>query len=602
MGKQANRKLIVYLPLVLAATFLVVAAPVLLVFWLRKSGAVTSIWVGMAAGVAVSFLASYAGAALWKTRTDSRDILFSELMLWGWVQRWRSERRLNAAADLLGLTTGRPQAISGGRLTNEQKSGLLTQLTSGLEARDPYTHGHSRRVARHAANIAKRMGMSREEVAKIRAAGAMHDVGKVETPIAVLHKEGKLTDGEYAIVKRHPVDGATMVATLDDDELTAIVRHHHERLDGTGYPDRLTGEAIPIGARVIAVADTFDAITSTRPYRHAHAHKKALDILVAEAGTQLDPDAVRAFCACYSGRRPLAYWTILANGRPRLASWLGGGGLGSAKAATANVMATAGTAAALGSAAPVPPVQAPPDSRRALATASASPAPSKSGAGPQEGRRGGPPSPKARKNRPGRRRHQDAGPPRGETTVPLAALSPYLRSRPGPSAPQIQAEGLGLGLTSVPGPSQGLNQGKGPGKAPGTNPDKGPNQGKGPGNGKGQSKGPNKTPGKETGNGQDKKTGTPGKGNGQGKETGKAPGKGNGPNQGPGKDQPKSPGNENGLEPTPKPGKTPGPDDGNVPVVGPLDPGGPSVPGNPGNGSGPGGPPIPETPVVTASW
>ncbi len=348
MRKQGSRTLVAYLPLVFVATFLVVVVPMLLVLWLRRSGVVTSVWAGMAIAVGASLLASYAGGAFWKTRAYSRDILFSDLMLWGWVQRWRAERRLTAAADLLGLTTGRPQAIPGGHLTNEQKAGLLTQLTSGLEAQDAYTPGHSRRVARHASNIAKRMGLSREEVAKIRAAGAMHDVGKVDTPIAVLHKEGKLTDGEYAVIKRHPVDGAAMVSTLGDDELTAMVRHHHERLDGTGYPDRLAGDAIPIGARILAVADTFDAITSTRPYRHAHAHKKALDILAAEAGTQLDADAVRAFCGCYSGRRPLTYWTMLANARPRLASSLGSG-LAPAKAATvANIVATAGTAAVIG--------------------------------------------------------------------------------------------------------------------------------------------------------------------------------------------------------------------------------------------------------------
>ncbi len=373
MGKQSNGKLVVYLPLVFGVTFLVVIVPMLLVVWLRASGTVTSAWAGTAIGVAMSLLASYVGAAIWKTRTDSRDILFSELMLWGWVQRWRSERRLSAAADLLGLTSGRRQAISGGRLTNEEKAGLLTQLTSGLEARDAYTHGHSRRVARHGVNIAKRMGLSREEVAKIRAAGAMHDVGKVETPIAVLHKEGKLTDEEFAIIKRHPVDGAAMVSTLGDDELTAMVRHHHEQMDGTGYPDGLAGDAIPIGARILAVADTFDAITSTRPYRHAHAHKKALNILAAEAGTQLDPDAVRAFCSCYSGRRPLAYWAILANVRPRLASWVGEGLLAPAKAATmGHVMATAATTAAVGSVALVPLVEAPSPALADISTRAAS--------------------------------------------------------------------------------------------------------------------------------------------------------------------------------------------------------------------------------------
>lgn len=290
------------------------------------------------------------GAALWKTRPHSEDLLFGELMLWGWVQRWRIERRLAAATDLLGLSEGVPRNVPGGRLTDEQRADLLTQLASTLEARDPYTHGHSRRVARHSSNIAKRMGLSAEEVAKVRTAAAMHDVGKVKTPIAVLHKEGKLTDEEFAIIKRHPGEGAVMVAMLRDDELTAMVRHHHERLDATGYPDRLAGEAIPVGARIIAVADTFDAIISTRAYRSARAHKRALDILDAEAGTQLDPDAVKAFCRCYSGMRPLAVWTLLAGVPQRLVSWFGNG-LGTANAASmVNVMATATTTAIVGGA------------------------------------------------------------------------------------------------------------------------------------------------------------------------------------------------------------------------------------------------------------
>jgi len=371
VGKRSSRQQIVYLPLVLCATFLVTVSPVMLVWWLRDSGAVTSVWVGIGIGVAASFGASYVGSALWKRRTGSQDVLFGELMLWGWVQRWRAERRLATATDVLGLRHGPRRSVSGGRLTHEQRAGLLTQLASGLEARDPYTHGHSRRVARHASTIAKRMGLSSAEVAKIRTAGVIHDVGKVNISTAVLHKQGKLTDGEFKVVKRHPVEGATMVSTLGDDELTAIVRHHHERLDGTGYPDRLAGDAIPLGARIIAVADTFDAITSTRPYRQAHAHKKAIDILTAEAGTQLDPDAVRAFRSCYAGSRPLALWTILTNGPPKLASWLGGG-LSTAKAASvANVMATAATTAAVGGAALGPLVEAPTRSHRAAEGATA---------------------------------------------------------------------------------------------------------------------------------------------------------------------------------------------------------------------------------------
>ncbi|MEJ7714192.1 MAG: HD domain-containing phosphohydrolase [Thermoleophilaceae bacterium] len=463
MGKQSKRDLIVHLPLVLVATFLVVGVPMLLVFWLRKSGVVTSVWATTAIGVAVSLLASYAGGAFWKKRTDSRDMLFSDLMLWGWVQRWRSERRLSAAADLLGLTTGRPQAISGGRLTNEQKAGLLTQLTSGLEARDPYTHGHSRRVARHASNIAKRMGLPRDEVAKIRAAGAMHDVGKVETPITVLHKEGKLTDDEYAIIKRHPVDGATMVSTLRDDELTAMVRHHHERLDGTGYPDRLAGEAIPIGARILAVADTFDAITSTRPYRHAHAHSKALDILAADAGTQLDPDAVRAFCSCYSGRRPLAYWTVLANARPRLASWLGSG-LAPAKAATmANVMVAAATVAAVGGAVagPVAGVGASPSSSDARPRPQSPASLAHRAAGPKPGRlprSGARPGRDSGREKAGGRRQRKG---RAQKGVQAQEQRPASAQRPGPG--QHPGPGQPPRPEQLPGPEQH----PGPGQRPG---------------------------------------------------------------------------------------------------------------------------------------
>jgi hypothetical protein len=130
MGKQSTRSLIGHLPLVLLATFLVVVAPLLVVVLLRTSGVVTSVWVGAGIGVVLSFAASYAGATYWKTKIHSHDLLFNELMLWGWAQRWRSERRLSAATDLLGLTSGKPKAVIDGHLSNEEKASLLTQLTS----------------------------------------------------------------------------------------------------------------------------------------------------------------------------------------------------------------------------------------------------------------------------------------------------------------------------------------------------------------------------------------------------------------------------------------------------------------------------------------
>ena len=497
MGKRSSRQQVVYLPVVLCATFLVTVCPVILVWWLRDSGVVTSMWVGIGIGTAVSFGASYVGAALWKKRTGSQDILFSELMLWGWVQRWRAEGRLATATDVLGLRHGPRHNVSGGRLTHEQKAGLLTQLASALEARDLYTHGHSRRVARHASNIAKRMGLPAAEVTKIRTAGVMHDVGKVKVPTAVLHKEAKLTDGEFKVIQRHPVEGARMVSTLGDDELTAMVRHHHERFDGTGYPEGLAGDAIPLGARILAVADTFDAITSARPYREAHAHKKAIDILTAEAGVQLDPDAVRAFCSCYTGSRPLVVWTVLANGPPRFAGWVGGG-LSTAKASSvASVMATAAATTAVGGAALGPLVEAPQHSHRAAKAATAPdaapaarqrpvPIPA-AGAAADDGRaspvkaRGrGAIAPDARQSQGGgRRANATSAPAQGEGHSPVATLpasgvpSPVEEPNQAPEAPA--------------GPDKGPNKPKSP---PGQN----KRRSKAPKSPPGQIKGPNKAP------------------------------------------------------------------------------------------------------------
>ena len=213
-------------------------------------------------------------------------------MVWGRLGRWRKERRLASVVVLLkDLDSG--EARDGE--SRERRTELLAQLAAALEANDPYIHQHSRRVARHAEMIARRMCLPDEQIAKVRTAAALHDVGKINTPVAVLHKPGGLSDSEFELIKRHAADGAEMVATLGDAELTAMVRHHHERLDGTGYPDALTGDAIPLGARIIAVADTFDAITSTRAYRPAKAHKKALAILAEEAGLRLDERAVSAF-------------------------------------------------------------------------------------------------------------------------------------------------------------------------------------------------------------------------------------------------------------------------------------------------------------------
>ena len=300
----------------------------------------------MALAIGLSLGASYVGSAFWETRTSSGDLLFGELMVWGFIRRWRNDRRLASALQLLGPMNEAQQRVTDG-LSAEAQAKALEQLGAAVEATDPYTHGHSRRVARNSWLIATRMGLGREEVARIRTAAAVHDVGKLETPTSVLRKRGPLTHEEFEVIKRHPVDGARMAAVLGDAELTSIVRHHHERLDGTGYPSGLSGEAIPLGARIIAVADTFDAITSARPYRPARSHKKAIDILKFEAGVRLDPSVVRAFCGLYSGRRVLALWASMTSLPAQVFSWIGGGVAG---VATAAQVAAVAAVAAVGTA------------------------------------------------------------------------------------------------------------------------------------------------------------------------------------------------------------------------------------------------------------
>ena len=349
-----------HVPQMALVTAAVVLLPPATSLVLRATGVVSSPWLSVSLTVGLSLGASYTGSAYWRRRGGTGELLFSELLVWGWVRRWRQEREVANAAELLehGISAGREGAAA---LSTERREGLLRQLAKALEGQDVYLNGHSRRVARHATMIARGLGLPNHEVARIRAAAAVHDVGKLLTPKPILNKPGRLTDAEFDVVQRHPVDGAEMVAPLGDHELTRIVRHHHERLDGAGYPDGLAGEQIPLGAWIIAVADTFDAITSSRPYRAAARHQRAIDILRAEAGSQLDPAAVRAFLAYYTGNRPTAVWSLLAATVRRLVSWLTGDPAAAATISTSKLAAATAATVAIGAAAggvPVPAVHA----------------------------------------------------------------------------------------------------------------------------------------------------------------------------------------------------------------------------------------------------
>ncbi len=312
-----------YLPHALLTTSVVAVLPVALVWGMRADGVVSSPWLCLGITVALSLAASISGSAYWRRRPGSGDLLFSELLLWGWLRRVRIERQLDRATAHLGLnlSVDTPR-LAADAAKADRTLELLSQLASAMEAHDPYIDGHSRRVARHATGVARKLGLSADEVALVASAASVHDVGKLRLPREVLMKAGALTDEEFEVIKRHSTEGAVMVSCLGDDELTAIVRHHHERLDGSGYPAGLHGEEIPLGARIIAVADTFDAITSARPYRPAARHQKAIDILEREAGTQLDPHVVSAFVSYYSGSRVLALWSILGALPQRALDWV----------------------------------------------------------------------------------------------------------------------------------------------------------------------------------------------------------------------------------------------------------------------------------------
>jgi HD-GYP domain-containing protein (c-di-GMP phosphodiesterase class II) len=166
----------------------------------------------------------------------------------------------------------------------------IRSLAGAIDAKDPYTRGHAERVAALAVDIAVELGLEGDALRAVEYAGVLHDVGKIGIPDAILSKRSPLDDEERALVRAHPVIGSEIVSGVEFlAAALPAVRSHHERWDGQGYPDRLAGEAIPLLARIVNAADTWDACTSTRPYQAAIAPGDVLPILAGLRGTQLDP-------------------------------------------------------------------------------------------------------------------------------------------------------------------------------------------------------------------------------------------------------------------------------------------------------------------------
>ena len=186
---------------------------------------------------------------------------------------------------------------------------VLFALARSIEAKDVYTQNHCDRLAEYAVRLGREIGLPSEQIVALRRGGIVHDIGKVAVPDAVLLKPGKLTEDEWKVMREHPVVGERICAPLKSFGLVLpIIRHHHERLDGSGYPDGLKGEQVPVTARVLQIVDVYDALTTTRPYRQALSTAEALEIMEAEVKKGWwDPAIFREFARLMRSSAPRAH-------------------------------------------------------------------------------------------------------------------------------------------------------------------------------------------------------------------------------------------------------------------------------------------------------
>jgi putative nucleotidyltransferase with HDIG domain len=173
----------------------------------------------------------------------------------------------------------------------------IASLAAAVEARDRYTRGHSRRVSEYSAGVAKVLGLGEKTIRIVRDAGLLHDIGKIGIPDKILHSPSPSLPSEWVkIIRKHPEIGENIIKPMKTlRRLCPAVRHHHESYDGSGYPDGLSGKSIPLEARIMAVADAYDAMTSERSYRKSLSHEEAVRELVSNSGSQFDPECVDAF-------------------------------------------------------------------------------------------------------------------------------------------------------------------------------------------------------------------------------------------------------------------------------------------------------------------
>ncbi|MEK6227148.1 MAG: HD-GYP domain-containing protein [Chloroflexota bacterium] len=221
--------------------------------------------------------------------STSAIIALAALLLWLVLRGVyvRSSRQIMSQSHALGAALAE---------TERTYDTTLQALSNALDVRDSETEGHSRRVVEYMELIIAQMPVAPGHLATLRRGALLHDIGKIGVPDNVLRKPAALSEAEWVVMKRHPEHGARIISQIPFlEDVSRIVRHHHERWDGKGYPDGIAGEAIPLGARIFAVADSFDAMTSDRPYRRAMSVKDARVEVARCRGTQFDPEIVDAF-------------------------------------------------------------------------------------------------------------------------------------------------------------------------------------------------------------------------------------------------------------------------------------------------------------------
>ena len=265
----------------------------------------TLIWAGLAMGVAL--VLAYVMAAT-VTRPIKTLAAGTEAFARGELDhrvRVTSRNELGALAETFNAMARQIQDYiqrlsAAARLNNELFMGTIKALAEAIDEKDPYTRGHSERVNQYAVLLAKQMGLGRQEVREVHISSLFHDIGKIGIEDTILRKPAVLTDEEYNIMKRHPEKGAQMLSKIKAmRDIIPGIRFHHERWDGSGYPTGLKAEQIPIQARIVAVADAFDAMTTNRPYQKAMSYEMAISRLFELSGRVFDRTVVEAFSAAH---------------------------------------------------------------------------------------------------------------------------------------------------------------------------------------------------------------------------------------------------------------------------------------------------------------